>query len=164
MIIFSYFLFISTDWFYAFLLSSSHPRSNITLTKFYPLSHPSILLQPTLSPVLSNPFIPPPPRLTPSALSLYIFIPLTTLFLSSSHPSFSTFHSTFSTNVLITLSHNTLASGISHYRLTPPLTRPTCSTHLIRSLLSHLLTHCTLPPPPNSTPPNALSLTHPTTF
>lgn len=49
--------------------------------------------------------------------TLFIFIPLTPLSLSSSHQSFKPFHSTFATNVLITLSHNTLASGISHYRL-----------------------------------------------
>lgn len=104
---------ISTDWFSAFLLSTS--LTHVLTSHSLNFTHCLILLQPTFLPVLSNPFTPPP--LTPSTLSLYIFIPLTTLSLSSSHPNFSPFHSTFSTNVLITLSHNTLASGISHYRL-----------------------------------------------
>lgn len=101
--------------------------------------------------------------------TLFIFIPLTPLSLSSSHQSFKPFHSTFTTNVLITLSHNTLESRILHYRLShspdlfplslaqlAPLLSPNSFSTLTSSYSLHSTSSSQIHPPPSIT----LSISH----
>lgn len=134
MIIFSYFLFISADWFYAFLISSSlthvlksHSILSIVSSFFNQLS---CLSYPTHSP-------PPPPIDFINPLTLHRHPSKYTLFIIIS-PKFLT----LSLHFLNQCSHHTFSqysriwdftlSSLSFIRLAPPLTRPTCSTLLIQ--------------------------------
>lgn len=129
MIIFSYFLFMSADWFYAFLISSSlthiltsHSILSIVSSFFNQLS---CLSYPTHSP-------PPPPIDSINPLTLHRHLSKYTLFIIIS-PKFLT----LSLHFLNQCSHHTFSQHShlgfhfivpSFIRLAPPLTRLTCST------------------------------------
>lgn len=132
--IFSHFLLISTDWFSAFLLSTS--LTHVLTSHSLNFTHCLILLQPTFLPVLSKPFTPPPID-SFNPLTLHLHPSYYTLFIIIS-PKFLT----LSLHFLNQCSHHTFSqhsriwdftlSSLSFIRLAPPLTRPTCSTLLIQ--------------------------------